>query len=213
MIKARNWALTILLAFSALAIGSVHGWAIATCCAMAGIVYSLEVVPGLGKASRPRTPGIFGMLAIALLAFTAFQLVPLPAGVVAFLSPHAFEVRSSLHADLLGGEAPAWMPLTVDVAGTTVGLARTLAATLLFLAVRHRVRSEGSRGVLSCVATSGMLVAIVSLVHRLTGWDKVYDWYVPQYLDVSPLPAPFPGGRHVATVSSRITTGARSGAP
>jgi tetratricopeptide (TPR) repeat protein len=79
-----------------------------------------------------------------------------------------------------------------------LGLMKLVPAVLTFLAVRSRVRQEGSHGVLWCVSLSGILVALVSLLHRLTGWDRVYDFYEPLYVHADPLPAPFLNANHLA---------------
>lgn len=190
--------LTAHLAFAALALGTIHSWSIAASCALATAVFLMEWIPGMRAGGNLRRPGILCFLALALAAFTALQLAPLPTWLLGFFSPRAVEIRSALHWELLNGHVPAFMPISLDTSATTLGLMKTLAAALTFLAVRQRVRKEGSRSVLWCVAVAGLLVAVVSIAHRLTGWDRVYDIYEPLYVAADPLPAPFLNANHLA---------------
>jgi len=164
---------------------------------LAAVVFCLECFQS-GFRGQKRTLDVLDWAVLALVLFTAFQLLPLPSGLVKLLSPHAHEVRASLFDAAVKGSVPAFMPLTLDAAGTILGLMKLMAASLAFLAVRHRVRSEGSKDVLGCVVVSGLIVAAVSLVHRLTGWDRVYDFYEPLYVHADPLPAPFLNANHLA---------------
>ena len=201
--------LTVLLAFSALALGSIHPWAVAICATLSTALFTL-VLFSSGLSDRRQTISPVEIAAILLAAFTLLQVVPLPAGLVGLLSPESLEIRRSLHEDVLGSALPAFVPLTIDVPATTLALMKLVPALLTFLAARHVTRTEGSAKVLWCVAISGLLVAIVSLVHRLTGWDNVYDLYEPLYVHKDPLPAPFLNSNHLAGalgMASAVTIG------
>ncbi len=194
----KNRALTLQLTFTALALGCVHTWAVALSCVMAIGLFLLEVLGPRRRDVEPRGPGITSVLAVALVAFTALQILPLPSWLVAILSPQAHEIRASLCTSLLASAVPGFMPISIDVSGTLLALMKVTAAAMTFIAVRQRVRMEGSRDVLWCVVVSGLFVAVVSLLHRLTGWDRVYDIYEPLHVHTSPLPAPFLNSNHLA---------------
>ncbi|MFH1435358.1 MAG: O-antigen ligase family protein [Pseudomonadota bacterium] len=205
----KNFFLTLLLVFAPLAIGSIHTWSITACLVLASIVFSLEVFER-GVFTKPPSLGFAGWVFIALCAFVCLQLVPLPAGLAAILSPECADIKTSLYGTLIEGQAPAFMSLTLDRFSTLAALMKLGAGVLLFLAVRQRVRKEGSSGVLWCVAWSGVVVAAIFFIHRLLGWDRVYEYYAPLYASTSPLSAPLLNSNHLAGalgMSSAVAVG------
>jgi hypothetical protein len=193
----KNSFLILLLVFSAFAIGSIHPWSITICLVMSTILFAIEVYER-GIEKKAPSVGPAGWILIALCAFTLLQLVPLPAWIVGFLSPRSHEVQGSLYRDLLKQPAPALVPLTLDMPATMLGLMKLCAAVLLFLAVRQRVRREGSSDILWCVAWSGVAVSLVFFVHRLAGWQRVFELYSPVYAPTSPLSAPLLNANHLS---------------
>ena len=193
----KNFFLTLLLVFAPLAIGSIHTWSITTCLILATIVFSLEVFER-GALHKPPSLGIAGWIFIGLCAFVCLQLVPLPAQVAAFLSPESADIKTSLYGTLVKEDAPSLMSLTLDRFSTLAELMKLCAAVLLFLAVRQRVRKEGSSDVLWCVVWSGVVIAIIFFIHRLAGWDRVYEYYSPLHAGTSPLSAPLLNSNHLA---------------
>ncbi len=65
------------------------------------------------KSDRP-----LDLALVAVLIAIVIQLIPLPASLVATLSPHAAEVRAAVRFSAFGQSAPSWMTLTVNPAAT-----------------------------------------------------------------------------------------------
>src|SRR5947207_11116941 len=83
--------LVVALAFAAIAVGTVHEWS-------RGVVFALSALGcllAIGQRLSERKPAVLTLPHIALglaVVATALQLVPLPAGVLARLSPAADEI-------------------------------------------------------------------------------------------------------------------------
>src|SRR5947207_11283743 len=77
--------------------------------------------------------------ALLFPAYIAFQLVPLPLGILTVVSPTRAEVASAL-----GSIAPAarFAPLALSPSGTSVHLARLTGCVLLLLLVRQIARQS-----------------------------------------------------------------------
>ena len=104
-------ALALAVVTPGLALGAVHAAVLA---AYVGLAAVMLVLNGLGsRRAGGSPPDLAAALLLGMIAFTALQLIPLPAGLVELLSPAAHEVRARALAPL-GAAAPAWMPLTLD---------------------------------------------------------------------------------------------------
>jgi tetratricopeptide (TPR) repeat protein len=190
-------SLFLLFAWAALALGSARPWAIAVTTGLALLAYVV------GRAERgwtrhgSRLDGI-GLALVALTSFTFLQLVPLPAGLVAALSPRAFELHDAAWTALGTAHRGGWFPLSLDPPATALAALALLAVTFTYLTVRFRLRLHGGRAVLNPLVAAGAVVAVVFFLHQLAGWDKVYDEYAPRYVGLVPLPAPFLNANHLA---------------
>src|SRR5207249_10801322 len=100
------------------------------------------------------------------------QLVPLPAGLLGWVSPGAADVRATLYpaqpeqltATEAAAGAPAWPTVSVYPHATRTELFHWLAALVLFAAVRNQVASTGSLWRLSLVLlVNGCLLALFGL--------------------------------------------------
>ena len=79
------------------------------------------------------------LLALAVPAYVAFQLVPLPLPVLRLLSPRRAELTDALGAVM---PAPRFAPLSVDPAATTMALTGVMACVLCFFLVRELTYSS-----------------------------------------------------------------------
>jgi tetratricopeptide (TPR) repeat protein len=117
-----------------------------------------------------------GVLALALFAYTAFQLVPLPAGVVGWLSPAGAEVWSGAFKPF-GEAGPRFVPLTVEPAATALELLKAAIYACLVLAACGVVSTYGTAAVALVLFGAALLVALVTLAHGIVGADRVYGLY------------------------------------
>lgn len=119
------------------------------------------------RAFRLRSPAPLVDLAwVMVAAVLALQLVPLPASLVGWLSPHAEAVRRDV--DLLAPWRPpaAWRPLTLDPHATTVALATVVLAGLTYRTALGVFASGGVRAWCRLLARFGALAALVAAVQR-----------------------------------------------
>ncbi|MBI5486298.1 MAG: tetratricopeptide repeat protein [Deltaproteobacteria bacterium] len=190
-------SLFVLFAWAALAIGSAHPFAIAVTAVLAVATFAIgRLERGAGRHGS-RMDGV-AIVLLALTAFTFFQLVPLPPSTVRFLSPHAFALHDAALVPLGIPHSGGWIPLSVDPPATALAALAMLAVSLTYLTVRQRLRSHGGRAVLGPVVAAGAAVAVVFFLHRLAGWTRVYDEYLPRYAAATPLAAPFLNSNHLA---------------
>ena len=189
-----------------------------------GGAYSTATIPLLAASaaaflvSRARiaaTPET-RFLDLSLLAFIGvllLQATPLPAILVATVSPHSADFDGMLALRGLSevqAPAAARRPLTIDARATREGLATALSALLLFWAARETfTRDGGVRVFARAMAWSGFVVALVALVQRATAPTLLlWTW---QPLDPGAQPyGPFVNRNHFATwllMASALTAG------
>ena len=162
-----------ILVFAPLAIGTVHTptrLAVFAACALAFI---LTLVERLRAERRIAVTVPTVALAVATIA-TALQLIPLPASVVAVLSP----VTQDLYAQV---DAQAAHPLTLDTAATVRELAK-LGAYLAFFtaAVTYASSSQRRWRLVFTVAATATLVAVIGLGQAALGVRRVLFFYTPE---------------------------------
>lgn len=143
-------------------------------------------------------PAIGGTLdrAINGVAFAVIvQGVPLPAPLVALLSPHRDALADALR---LGGAAPAWPTLTIDRPSTLWALLVLLAAIAVFWTARDRLARGGVRRAVRAVSLLGAAVSLLAVAQAATAGRSIY-WRFPTELE-GPLPfGPFVNRNHFAT--------------
>lgn len=170
--------LVVILVTPSLALGAVHP----TVTGVYGLLASILGAAVLFSKELRRPPlDIPGVVLLGLTLFTAFQLTPLPAGLVEIISPATFEIRARALRPL-EGPAPEWMPLTLDTALTTVELCKILVLLIVYFTVAGWCRHRGSRLVLRSVVGAGAAGAVVFLVHKLLMLESVYGVYDPVHV-------------------------------
>ena len=190
-------SLFVLFAWSALALGSARPFAVATSAALALVAYTVGRIERGWLRHGARMDGV-GIVLLVLTAFTFLQLVPLPPAVVELLSPRAFALHDAAWTPLGVTHREEWFSLSVDAPATALAAIAMLTVTFTYLTVRYRLRAHGGRSVLNPLVAAGATVALVFFLHRLAGWTKVYDEYVPRYVATDLLPAPFLNANHLA---------------
>ncbi|HWE29149.1 MAG TPA: O-antigen ligase family protein, partial [Polyangia bacterium] len=174
LIGAVHPATQVILSAAALALFAAYGW--------------------MRRARGMRTVPFAGAMLLALV-FTAIQLVPLPAPLVALLSPEAYQLRRQVGPD-------RWfVPLTVDVPATLLALARGAACAGVFLVLGRFVRSRRhARRLAWAIAATGALVALIAFVQRAAGVDAIYGFYRPRSLPGFGVFGSFVDVNHAASV-------------
>jgi hypothetical protein len=133
---------------------------------------------------------------LLLIAVVAFQLLPLPAAIVAVLSPHAAVVRSALALD---GRSPGpFLPLTIGASDTAWAWIVTAGATALFWMARAQFRRGGVRQTVRMVSAAGVAVSLLAIAQAATAGRDIYWRYRTEF--EGPLPfGPFVNRNHFAT--------------
>lgn len=118
------------------------------------------------------------LLMAALGAFSIAQALPLPTRLLAVVAPANVEVWRGAFA-VLKAPTPGWLPISLDPTATRLEALKWLAYALAFAMSAHLgARRRLDWGPL-IVFGSAVVVALVSLVHRLTDAERVYGIYAP----------------------------------
>ncbi|WPB75636.1 O-antigen ligase family protein [Archangium violaceum] len=186
--------LAVLLVGLPLSLGSAPLWVHGPLVVLAGLACVLACV----GAWRQRRSLHLPVLALPLGAgalLCALQLVPLPPGLLAVLSPEAAGLRDFVLVPL-GLDGPR--PLSMDPPATWRELARHLAYLLTFVAAVQVCRSgRARRRLLSTLAFTGAAIAVLGLVHALLGLDTLFG--VIAFVHARPpLVTPFGNPNHLA---------------
>lgn len=130
----------------------------------------------------------------AMVGAIGLQLVPLPPGLAAWISPG----RTRLEEALALAPSVGWTPLSIDPASTLYALAVFLAAALTFVSCRSILAHRGVRDLCRAVAWLGLLLACAGMVQRAVSQTRIYGFWVPT--DAGALPfGPFVNRNHAAT--------------
>lgn len=174
-------------------LGGAPEWTSWLLCALASAAFLSWV---LGASRSRRRWGWHPVLAIpvAVAVLFALQLVPLPPGLLAVLSPKGAELREFALVPL-GLET--WRPLAVDAPATAKGLARVLSlGMLLFVALELGRLPQIRRRLFSVLAVAGAATALCGFVHLLAGLDSLLG--VMHFYGNVPLLTPFGNTNHLA---------------
>jgi Tfp pilus assembly protein PilF len=193
--KVLAWAIGGLALAAILAIGGVHP--------TTQVVLSLAALLLVGvcafAARRPLTPVPLMWPALIAVGYTALQMVPLPSGLVAALSPMAHELRSETGTGGL-------MPISLDVPATALALARGFACFGLLMATAALGRSHRSaRVMLHALTIAGVVLAVITMVQRIVGAQAILFFYHPESLPGGGFFGTFVSGNHAASVFALST--------
>lgn len=163
------------LVIAVFAIGSATRMGQAAVAAAAAVA----LIPLLFSLRRfERVPPLVVLL-LGASAWTAIQLIPLPAGIVATLSPTLAELRSD---GALAAGVSVRTCLSMDPPATLRAL--TFLLTLSGVAIVALRVSISERGRYALIATISVVLgaaAIVTGLHELVGATSLYGLYVPQH--------------------------------
>jgi tetratricopeptide (TPR) repeat protein len=164
-------ALAMLVVVCPLALGGAAKWVLVPLGLLSGAAALLACIGARRHGQSLRFPLMAAPLA-AGAALCAVQLVPLPSGVLGWVSPEAAALREFALEPLgLGGARP----VSLDPPATWRELSKHLAYLLVFLATVQVSRSKDSRRRLLAVVTfTGAAVTLVGLGHALMGVTSLF---------------------------------------
>jgi O-antigen ligase len=129
----------------------------------------------------PRIPRLAVLVLAVIVGVPLLQLVPLPSGLTALLSPN----RGLFAAQLLSPffPPPAYLALSLNPHATEVALCKLIAYALAFLiAQRLAVHGRGSI-LLRTLVIVGLFEACYGLVQYLAGWQYIFTYRKVFYTD------------------------------
>lgn len=180
--KPLDYALLALLAWSPLPAASVEEWSIFVIELAVAVMAAGFVLLDPKPALNPHLPPVLKRLrpvVIALFGFLAFQVVPLPAGLVEIISPGSYGFRK-----LYAPEFPRMKFMTLSlVPAATIGTGLFLAALAIlgFLVLRTVTRGRQIRTMLAVLVGSGVFQALYGLFEltrddpRILFYKKVFS--------------------------------------
>jgi len=194
------------------ALGGAPRWALCLTSGLAAVA-AAAFVTSQRELSQPPPLLVFVGLAAAL---TLVQVVPLPAAVVALISPGKHALVAD-NARALGEATPAWIPLSLDPPATLIELAK-YAGYVAFAYAALRIAAQPARRpwLLSIVAVVGIAMAATTLLHLLVGAESVFGLYRPQQALIRPTLAPLLNHNHLSALmalSAPIAVGLALAAP
>lgn len=169
----------VAIAWSFFAFGAVYPWAappllIISLCAMA-----------VGRA-WPEPRRLVDAAALAAIGVAALQVVPLPPALSAALSPDAAAFRGQMALDPAPG---AWLPVSLDPAGTRVALMLAASALALFITVRRMAGTHGRR-LVHWLAWMAIIAACLGIgKSMLAPGERVYGFWTPRESGAAPFGA------------------------
>lgn len=197
-------AIVAVIAWGALAFGAVYPWAftplLAGCAAIGAWGIALYRARSIERDTR------IALLAIVAVAgAAAIQLIPLPASVLAVLSPSTHKFLNNFDfAYALGAETgQAWHPLSLVPRATAIALGMLAAFTLFLAGMTRSLSSSRVRTLASLIVAFGVVLALVGIVQKATIGDhawagmKIYGFWKPANLLSTPY-GPFINKNHFA---------------
>ena len=156
----------------------------------------LAIAAGAALLTSRRTFAILGswrsldLALIALLTAIGVQAMPLPASMVAMLSPHRIEITNATRLAQFGGAPPEWLTLSVDPNATLVALATVALGVLTFWAARATFSAGGStRSFCRALAFIGTVFAITAVLQKAVAPRSVLFMIEPDARSASPFGA------------------------
>ena len=200
-----GFAATVLLAtWGVLAFGAVYDWAylpLAASAAILGLVLWKRTTNAPQGLPRPI------LLSLGAVAGGAVvQLIPLPAGVRAGISPSTDTLLRTIDLAFAAAAAsgtPLLHPLSIDPAATWRGLLLLASFTVLLAGLVPFLGRYGVRPLIVPVVALGVAVAVIGIVQKALLGDgaatgmRIYGFWKPRYMLTTPF-GPFVNRNHFA---------------
>jgi O-antigen ligase len=156
--------LILLFATSYLLFAGVTPWALGALLVIAAITALAS--PRSTFSFHPKTKALDVAL-LALVAAVALQILPLPASLVATLSPNAAALRESVQFAPLGTAPPAFVALSVNPDATLLSLGTVVLGVLSFWSARSVFNAGGgTRLFCKALAFLGALAAALAVIQK-----------------------------------------------
>jgi len=168
--------LTVVLA--PLLMGGVHKETLSVLVVLAFSSAGAHVV-SRARARRPATLSLLGLPFLLGALLGVIALLPLPASLLAWLSPEAMEQRAFV-TSILPDDAKALVRpvLAIEPGETALVVVRMVVALLVFFVIADACRHRRARRLaFRIVLVGGLTVFVVSLLHRLANTDEIYGIY------------------------------------
>jgi tetratricopeptide (TPR) repeat protein len=185
-----------ILVVAPFALGGAARWAVCLTSALA-----LASPAGYLGSRREfqRVSPLLALIAVAALA-TLIQIVPLPAGLIAFLSPGKYQLVVA-NAGALREAPPAWIALSLDPAATLLELAKLGGYFAFAYAALHFAHAPPRRRrLVAALALLGTAMAVTTLVHLAVGAETVFGLYRPHQAMIRPTIAPLLNQNHLSAL-------------
>lgn len=169
-------AVAALVAWGALAFGAVYPWAFTPLFIAAFLLGALLLV-------RHRGPGRdLAPLALALAlaaAAAASQLVPMPREAIQALSPGTDRLLEQVRIGY--PTVVSSHPLSIHPAATRLGLAATVALSVLLLGLARGLGRDDAQGIVRAIAALGIVMAVAGLAQHATWNGRIYGFWTPRF--------------------------------
>ena len=179
--------LILLFAASYLLLAGGEPWTLVPLLALAAVAALAAPSSTLAfpKGTRP-----LDLALLALLGAVAIQLVPLPAALVAAISPHAGEITAAIRLTPLGAAPPSSTPLSVDAGATLIALGTVALGAISFWIARSVFSAGGgTRMFCRALAFLGALAAVLALIQKAIAPRSVLFLVEPAARSASPFGA------------------------
>ena len=133
-------------------------------------------VSGLWLGKEKSGPVVLsaGFLLITLAVIA--QMVPIPMGLLAVLSPHAEKILSQRSIQF-SVDPPVYHSLSIDSSRSQLGLAFFVAFALLLLGTAWVLRRETANRLAGALVLLGVTIASIGIVQRATFNGKIYGFW------------------------------------
>ncbi len=170
-----RFILVLLIFIVPLSFGAIHVWAyslfefgamLVGALGLAGIFWNRSGVQWVSN------PAYFWMLLFG--AFIAFQLIPLPSGVLQILSPKTWDIYSTAIAEYGGGEPARNFPISLNPHKTRIELLKVIAYFGVFFYIVNHIRSRAHINlILYSIIVVGLMEAVYGMYAMFTTPPRV----------------------------------------
>jgi tetratricopeptide (TPR) repeat protein len=193
--RASTVALVAAVAGPTLLLGGAAPGAAALATVLSATALGLLVASDRGRLVVPP----LALLPLTVAGLSALQLVPLPPGLLGFLSPPLAELRAFALAPL---DLDGWRPLSHDPPATAAAVAGSLAAAAALIASAGLSRSRTSRRILAAgIGLTGVAVALIGFGHALADASTLFGIHRFQNT-LLPFLTPFGNPNHLASFAT-----------
>ena len=180
--RAMEVLLIALLAFGPLTLGVVDAWSEQV---FVGLAAAMAVLLLAKLILFPAIPFVWTWAYVPVAIFigvAVLQLIPLPASVVAAVSPETAAFKTELLGDLpAADDVLSSMSLSFYARATRHDLRLVLAVAAVFIVVVNLYREpERRKRLLAAIALIGGGMALLALAQDIAGNGKIY-WTIPTY--------------------------------